>query len=79
MRSTSLTDSLKVARAPARRNERKPYYAATRVGMKKVTVPLDPAMRRALKRLAVDTETSVETLIREAIAELLARRQQGDA
>jgi hypothetical protein len=82
-RPPSLTESLKkVERAPAhpaaspsRGKAKKPYYAATRAGMKKVTVTLDPAMRKRLKRLAVETDTTVEGLVRQAIAALLAKRQ----
>ena len=43
--------------------------------MKKVTVTLDPATRKQLKRLAVETDTTVESLVPEAIAASLAKRQ----
>ena len=78
-RAPNLAANLKaVARAPDRpavAKGHKPYFAATRVGMKKVTVTLDPGMRKALKRLATDDEVTVEALVRNAIADLLAKRQ----
>jgi hypothetical protein len=63
-----------VTEAAPRAKAKKAYYAATRTGMKKVTVTLDPATRKRLKRLALDMDTTVEALMREAIAALLARR-----
>jgi hypothetical protein len=53
----------------------KPYHAATRTGLRKATVPLDPAMR-ALKRLAVEADKTVEELMREAIAGLLPTKSK---
>ncbi len=78
-RRPSLAESLKaVERAPAKAaaqgRGRKPYFAATRAGLKKVTVTLEPSVRKALKRLAVETDTSMEDLLRQAIADLLAKR-----
>jgi len=57
----------KVAPAP------KPFYAATRVGKKKVTATLSPADHKQLKSLAVDRETTTEALLSEAIADLFAK------
>jgi hypothetical protein len=36
----------------------------------------EPAMRKQLKRLAVETDRSIEALVRDAIAALLARQQR---
>lgn len=48
----------------------KPFYAATRVGKKKVTAALVPADHKRLKNLAVERETTTEALLSEAIADL---------
>jgi hypothetical protein len=84
----SLAESMKaVASAPAlaiprpelpaapKPSEPKKFHAATRVGLKKVTTAVDPATHKRLKRLAVDSDTTVEDLLREAIDDLLAKRQ----
>ena len=55
--------------APASR----PYFAATRVGKKKVTLALSPAAHKQLKGLAVEHETKSETLLAEAIRDLFAK------
>lgn len=58
---------------PAPTKTPKPYFAATREGMKRVAVSLPPEEHRRLKRLAVDTERSIEDLMREAVADLFAK------
>jgi len=55
--------------APAAR----PYFAATRVGKKKVTAALSPAAHKQLKSLAVDHETKSEALLAEAIRDLFSK------
>jgi hypothetical protein len=79
----SLADSMKAVSAappaPARPPERagqqpKPYYAATRQGMKRITVAVSPEEHKRLKRLAVDIDRSIEDLMREALADLFAKR-----
>ncbi len=56
-------------------NEPRPFHAATRVGLKKITTGLDPAKHKQLKRLAIDREKSVEHLLREAVDDLLAKHK----
>jgi hypothetical protein len=58
--------------APARADR---FYAATRVGKKKVTAALDPAMFKQLKRLGVDREATTEALLIEAIEDLLRKHK----
>lgn len=58
------------ATAPA---EGKRYHAATRVGMKRLTVVVEPEDHRRVKRLSVDTDRSIEDLMREALADLLQK------
>ena len=60
------------ASAPARA-EGKRYHAATRAGMKRVTVVVEPEEHRRVKRLSADTDRSIEDLMREALADLLAK------
>jgi hypothetical protein len=60
-------------RASAAGWREKPYLAATREGMKRVTVPVSPDERKRLKGLAVDASRSIEDLMREALADLFAK------
>ena len=53
----------------------KAFYAATRVGLKKITTGLEPEKHKQLKRLAIDTERSVEDLLREAVGDLLVKHK----
>jgi hypothetical protein len=55
--------------------EAKKFHAATREGLKKVTTAVEPAKHKQLKRLAVDSDKSVEDLLREAIDDLLAKQR----
>lgn len=57
------------------RPERSPrgFFAATRIGKKKVTAALDPAAHKKLKALAVDREQTTESLLQEAIADLFRK------
>jgi hypothetical protein len=53
--------------------EGKRYFAATREGMKRITVAVVPEEHKKLKRLAVDVGRSIEDLMREALADLFAK------
>jgi len=55
--------------------EKRPYYASTRVGMKRLTVVVEPEEHRRVKRLSVDTDRSIEDLMREALADLLRKHK----
>ena len=55
------------------RAEGKRYHAATRAGMERVTVVVEPEEHRRVKRLSADTDRSIEDLMREALADLLAK------
>lgn len=71
-----VTAIVKSAPAPASapdRAEGKRYHAATRAGMKRVTVVVEPEEHRRVKRLSADTDRSIEDLMREALADLLAK------
>lgn len=57
----------------AERLEGKRYYAATRAGMKRLTVVVEPEEHRRVKRLSADTDRSIEDLMREALADLLSK------
>jgi hypothetical protein len=63
------------APAVADRAEVKPYYAATRAGMKRLTVVVEPEEHRRVKRLSADTDRSIEDLMREALADLLSKHR----
>jgi hypothetical protein len=61
--------------APEQVWERKRYFAATREGMKRVTVAVAPDEHKKLKRLAVDADRSIEDLMREALGDLFAKHE----
>jgi hypothetical protein len=62
--------------APERAGEGRPYFAATREGLKRITVAVSPAEHKRLKRLAVEIERSIEDLMREALADLFAKHAE---
>lgn len=49
------------------------FYAATRVGKKKITAAVDPDVHKRLKKLSADRETTAEALLTEAIADLFTK------
>jgi hypothetical protein len=49
------------------------FYAATRIGKKKVTAALNPAAHKQLKALAVEKEETTEALLTEAINDLFKK------
>jgi hypothetical protein len=49
------------------------FYAATRAGKKKVTAALDPTTHKQIKSLAVNKEVTTESLLAEAISDLLIK------
>lgn len=67
------TPSTEAPPSPTERPEGKPYSAATRAGMKRLTVVVEPEEHRRVKRLSVDTDRSIEDLMREALADLLTK------
>lgn len=48
-------------------------FAATREGMKRITLMSAPEKHRRLKRLSADVDRSLEDLMREALDDLLAK------
>lgn len=49
------------------------FRAATRAGKKKVTANLDPAAHKQLKGLALERDTTTESLLAEAIRDLFIK------
>ena len=49
------------------------YYAATRVGKKKITATLAPADHKRLRQLALERDATTEALLTEAISDLFAK------
>jgi hypothetical protein len=49
------------------------FYAATRVGKKKVTATLAPTDHKRLRQLALDRDATTEALLNEAISDLFAK------
>jgi hypothetical protein len=58
--------------------EPKRYFAATRFGKKRITVPMEPAEHKRLKHLAVEMERTVEDLMKEALIDLFAKYPEPD-
>lgn len=56
------------------KGERKAFFAATREGLKRITVAVAPEEHKRLKRLSVDEGRSIEDLMREALADLFIKR-----
>lgn len=55
--------------------ERKPFFAATREGLKRITVAVAPDEHKRLKRLSVEEGRSIEDLMREALADLFDKHK----
>jgi hypothetical protein len=53
------------------------FYAATRVGKKKVTAALAPADHKRLRQLALERDITTEALLIEAINDLFAKYGKG--
>lgn len=49
------------------------FYAATRVGKKKVTATLAPVDHKRLRQLALERDATTEALLSEAISDLFAK------
>lgn len=62
-------------KAEPEEGERKPFFAATREGLKRITVAVAPDEHKRLKRLSVDAGRSIEDLMREALADLFAKHE----
>jgi hypothetical protein len=52
------------------------YYAATRIGKKKITATLAPADHKRLRQLALERDATTEALLTEAISDLFAKYGQ---
>ena len=50
------------------------FFAATRAGKKRLTVPLDPAAHRQFRMLAAELDRSGEDLLTEAINDLFYKQ-----
>lgn len=78
----SLAESMKAVSLPIRQDREMPlaesvnqkqFKARTREGMKRLTAIVSPIEHRNVKRLSVDSDRSIEDLMKEAIADLLAK------
>jgi hypothetical protein len=58
---------------PQAPDKRSGFYAATRVGKKKVTASLDPAAHKQLRQLGLDRDMTTEALLIEAINDLFKK------
>jgi hypothetical protein len=64
---------LQPAQLPAPPGRESGFYAATRVGKKKVTAALPPADHKRLRQLALERDATTEALLTEAIGDLFAK------
>jgi hypothetical protein len=58
---------------PPEAREGRGYYAATRMGRKKVTAALEPEAHMQLKILAAELGKTVEDILREAVSDLFRK------
>lgn len=56
-----------------RKDREQGFYAATRVGKRKVTAPLDPPDHKRLRQLALERDATTEVLLTEAISDLFVK------
>lgn len=61
------------AKLPATHGRETGFYAATRVGKKKVTATLPPADHKRLRQLALERDATTEALLNEAINDLFVK------
>jgi hypothetical protein len=73
MKSAASTPAARAKAQKEGEGERKPFFAATREGLKRITVAVAPEEHKRLKRLSVDAGRSIEDLMREALADLFAK------
>jgi hypothetical protein len=59
--------------APEPSGGERSFYAATRVGKKKVTATLAPSDHKRLRQLALERDATTEALLTEAISDLFAK------
>ncbi len=64
------------ATPPASASRDTSFFAATRVGKKKVTATLAPADHKRLRQLALERDATTEALLTEAISDLFAKYGQ---
>jgi hypothetical protein len=60
--------------APAEEKERKAAIQASREGKKAIVGYFDPAVSRQLKQIALDEETNLQDLLKEAINDLFLKK-----
>ena len=51
----------------------KPYFASTRAGKRRLTLVVEPEDHRRIKHLSADTDRSIESLLLEALTDLLRK------
>jgi hypothetical protein len=56
-----------------RKRRKRPYFAATRQGKARTTLPMHRAVHKELKRLALDLDLTLEGVVHEAVIDMLKR------
>jgi len=56
--------------------QEKKYYAATREGLKRLLVPIEPKIHKQLKLFAIQNDRTLESITREAIQEYLEKHDK---
>lgn len=74
MKTVQAAEAVKPARGGQSAVTQRPYFAATREGMKRITVAVSPEDHKKLKVKAAETGRSIEDLMREAVAAVLAKK-----
>ena len=65
--------------APAEAAERSPHYRPSRDGKSNVTGYFDPAVKRQLRILAAERDTTIQALLGEALNDLFAKYRRPEA
>jgi predicted HicB family RNase H-like nuclease len=68
MKRPSLASSMKALKSDA------PYHAATRDGMKRLLIPVTPALHKRIKIRAAEQEVTIEALARAALESYLSQQ-----
>jgi hypothetical protein len=74
MKRPSLASSMKALKENASSAAPATYHAATRDGMKRLLVPVTPALHKRIKIRAAEQEVTIEALARAALEAYLSQQ-----
>jgi predicted HicB family RNase H-like nuclease len=74
MKRPSLASSMKALKESTESAAPAPYHAATRDGMKRLLIPVAPALHKRIKIRAAEQEMTIEALARAALEAYLSQQ-----